>query len=551
MSFITDHKYIGVASEGDVIPDIVKAGMALSDSGISYGDADSDSNWKNPTKYAWDDFDWIRYACEKADDEDQAVNYLTKYLVDEMHASGVSENLFIVGPNKGFVVEADAYRYDIKEINDGIVVMSNYPKELWKTQVFKKLPISRSFDTSVEKNVRKMEVVRLKSLFGIRIIEIGDEFISIKTIPLIYNILTKNIGVKTIIREGERKTVGDFSIELIDIDNNKALISVCNVFKAWEEKMLDYIEPRYGYINVRDMINWSRLHRDDLDGLRPMCQEIFDYESVVIYKIPRNDFKEISSGWFSSNHACSSIYVPFHICNTDIYDPYETGEAAQLSLDLLKVYGSGYLSDYFWKTEEVFLNEINYIEDFLEIYWKQNIDTSDFMTTIDMSMQRQAYFTEELWMELSKISDNKQIIDIIAEIWNKNYTNSLINIENAVSLLDDIPRSINLRTKIIEITLDICKSRINALEKIGKQIELVEEEYKIGKDLIGQGKYKNGFDYLINVFNDCNKLYIGQSLNGIKTDENDETNYVQFIFIVVFTILILIILIVIIKNKKN
>ena len=63
MKFETKHKFIGVATEGDTIPNIVKAGMSLSDAGISYGDADTGSNWKNPTRYAWDDFDWILYAC--------------------------------------------------------------------------------------------------------------------------------------------------------------------------------------------------------------------------------------------------------------------------------------------------------------------------------------------------------------------------------------------------------------------------------------------------------------------------------------------------------
>ena len=104
MSFTTEHKYIGVATQDDVIPNIVKAGMSLSDSGIAYGDADTGSRWINPRKYSWDDFDWIRYACEKADDERQAASLLTEGVVDDLHATGVSENLFIVGPETGFVI---------------------------------------------------------------------------------------------------------------------------------------------------------------------------------------------------------------------------------------------------------------------------------------------------------------------------------------------------------------------------------------------------------------------------------------------------------------
>jgi hypothetical protein len=60
--FTVSQKFIGVATKDDVIPNIIKAGMSLSEAGIAYGDADTDSNWVNPTKNAWDDFDWIRYA---------------------------------------------------------------------------------------------------------------------------------------------------------------------------------------------------------------------------------------------------------------------------------------------------------------------------------------------------------------------------------------------------------------------------------------------------------------------------------------------------------
>jgi hypothetical protein len=54
-----------------------QGGMVLSDSGLAYGDADTNSNWVNPTKFAWDDFDWIRYACQTANSEEDAINLLT------------------------------------------------------------------------------------------------------------------------------------------------------------------------------------------------------------------------------------------------------------------------------------------------------------------------------------------------------------------------------------------------------------------------------------------------------------------------------------------
>ena len=123
-----EHKLIGVATKGDTPPNVLKAGMLLSDAGIAYGDADCPTFYINPTKNAWDDFDWLRYAAQSADNEQQAVEKLEE--VVKMHAPGIGENLFVVGSNSGYVVEADAFHF-VKEEVSGITAMSNYPKQLW------------------------------------------------------------------------------------------------------------------------------------------------------------------------------------------------------------------------------------------------------------------------------------------------------------------------------------------------------------------------------------------------------------------------------------
>lgn len=542
------HKFIGVASKGDTIPNIVKAGMSLSDVGLSYGDADTDSNWVNPTRYAWDDFDWMRYACEKADDEDEAVDLLTKDAVKKMHATGVSENLFVVGPNKGVVIEADAFRYKVKEINDGVIVMSNYPKELWRTHLREKLPVARSFNTVVEKYVYNRGTVRLKSLFGIRIVEIGNDFISVKPVSLIQALKTKSLGVVTKIKLGERETVGYYSVELKDIDGNRAKVRVANNYKVWEEKMLDYIQPQYGHITVKNMINWSRLHKEDLDGLRPMCQNIYEYEAVAIYKIPEQNYEIMSSGWFSPNHACSSIYVPFHICNTDIYDPYETGEAAELCLNLLKEYGHGVLETNFIKVEEVFLDEIYDAEQISIEQMENDLSISDFLTIIDIGMQKQAFLTEEIWMEAIRVSNpnkKKAIMDTIATLWDTNYANSLDNMKNALLSLEEFYDINIIKEKIVEIALDISKSRINAANALGKETQIAEEEYEEGSKLIKQGKYESGFDNIQKAFTRSDMLIKGQSfkdLKAVETEKNKEVDPFLYvlIFILIFAILVLI-----------
>ena len=539
MVFETKHKFIGVATKNDTIPNIVKAGMTLSDSGIAFGDADTDSNWKNPTRYAWDDFDWIRYACETANDEDEAVSLMTIDAVDKMHATGVSENLFVVGHNSGFVIEADAFHYDVKEINDGIVVMSNYPKELWRTQIHKKLPIASSFDIEKEEYVKKGGVISLDSLYLIRIGDIGENSIIARQIPF-FKIINGKIlkrGTKVEIELGKRETVGDFSVELLDINGSKAKIRLCYKFKAWEDKVMDCMQSRYGSISVGDMMNWSRLHREDLDGLRPMCEDVFSYEAVAIYKIPKQNYEKLSSGWFAANHACSSIYVPFHICDHDIFDPYETGEAAELSLNLLNKYGHGTLTDNFSKAERVFLYETEVAEDIAKDMMGNNLSVCEFLTDVDTGMQEQAWLTEQIWMEASKICDQKEkqeIMEIISSLWANNYLSSLEYMEVAIHDLTNISESEYFIDKIGNIILSICELRNNTLEITGTQCHSADIEYKTNGRSTKQEAYGYG------------NVFIGRQLptdlSIVEPEWNEITNLSPNVLSVFFTMISVIVL---------
>jgi len=537
MDFETKHKFIGVATKNDTIPNIVKSGMALSDSGIAFGDADTNSNWKNPTKYAWDDFDWIRYACEIADDEEDAVSLLTIDLVDKMHATGVSENLFVVGPNSGYVVEADAFHYDVKEVNDGVVVMSNYPKELWRTQIHKKLLIASSFDIEKEEYIRKGEIISLNSLYCIKIVDIGENSIVARQIPF-FKIIDGKIlkrGTRVKIELGDRETVGDFSLELLDIDGNKARIKLCYKFKAWEDEVMKHIQPRYGSISVSDMINWSRLHRENLNGLRPMCEDIFSYEAVAIYKIPKQNYEKLSSGWFAANHACSSIYVPFHICDNAIFDPYETGEAAELSFELLGGYGHNILTDNFSKVEEVFLYETEVAENTAKDMITNNLSVSEFLTVIDTGMQEQAWLTQQMWVEASNICDQKnkqEIIDIISGIWENNFSSSLEYMETAINDLTYVPDSEYFIDKIERILLSICELRNETLEIIEPHSHLIGIEHEEGSSTVKQGAYS------------CRDALTGGQLlidlSVIETERNEITDPfpdIMLVFLTMFFIL--------------
>lgn len=541
IEFESFHKYIGVATKGDTLPNIVKAGMSLSDVGIAYGDADTGSNWKNPTRNAWDDFDWIRYACEKADDEDEAVKLLTKDCVDKLHASAVSENLFIVGPEKAFVIEADAFRYNVKEIKN-IVAMTNYPKKLWRTQLIKTLPIASSFNTEKEKYVKKGRTVRLNSLYGVRIVDVEDDWIIARQVPFIkiYNRWIRIVGKRVKIQIGERKTVGDYSIKLLDIDGRKAKISITTVFKAWEDEILKHIKSRYGSIDIKDMIKWSRLHEEDVDDLRPMCEDYFSYEAVIIYKIPSKKYVDLSSGWFSANHACSSIYVPFHIVDSEIYKPYKTGEAAEISIKLLDIYGHGTLSSIFNKVEDVFLNETKEYEKIAITYIEKNTDITDFMTKADISMQKQAWLTEQIWLEIGKKSNSKTKQDttnIISEIWNSNYTASLISISNSINEINSMLDT-ETTDRIIEIALNICKSRLEVAKIVGKNTTEFFNMYENGKKLIERGSYETGFQLIIKAFNGGDLLLKNRELLDIPdVNPKDDIKEMSLILVSLFFLL--------------
>jgi energy-converting hydrogenase A subunit M len=328
----------------------------------------------------------------------------------------------------------------------------------------------------------------------------------------------------------------------MDILGDKAKIRVCNKFKAWEEKMLEHIEPRYGSITIEDMFNWSRLHKEDLDGLRPMCEDIYKYEAVAIYRIPEENYKFFSMGWFSPNHACSSIYVPFHICNTDIYDPYESGESAQLSLDLLNEYGHGNLIEMYNQTEHVFLNELNDIEKIIILNSYKYDLISDFLTIFDMSIQKQAFLTEDMWLQTGRIINQKnkqEIIEIISKIWDTSYSHSFDKMKHALFELKKFTTSNKIIENLQKISLDICRTRIDILELIGIENQNLEKKYNKAAILIENEKYEQGFEILKDVFIKSDMAIKGQYIKSEQIEKNKSKSDDQFFIWLFIVILIL------------
>jgi len=491
--FTVAHTFFGVATKGDTLPSIVKAGMVLTDAGLAFGDADTPSNWINPTKNAWDDFDWIRYACQTADNEQQAITFLTTDVIDKLHATGVSENLFLVGPTQSAVIEADAVHY-ITSTVENVWVMSNYPINLWKTEVLKSRQVARAFNTTKETWARQGSIVHLGSTCGVKILKITNSSLTMKPVPsIIFRLVGQGNPVTCTL--GQRATVGPYSVILQDIQVHKVKLSVQTAVHAWEQELLSYIQPAIGHITIQDMIIWSRLHATDLDGLRPVCDDTVPYEAAMVFKVPQEHADLLSSGWFSANHACSSIYVPVHICDNDIYDPYQTGDAAQLSLDLLKKYGHSALIPSCENVEEVFLAENNISETIAHAFIHNEINITLFMTVIDRGMQEQAYLTEQLWL-----GESNATRDIIDTIWKDNYSTSLDMMGNVASILQTMSGTTPTVTQLEDIALSICKTRIDQATILGMNCTEENQEYSIAKHEFAAGETINGFIHIQHIF---------------------------------------------------
>lgn len=520
MHFEVENKFIGVATKDDVPPNIVKPGMALSDAGIAYGDADIPMIWLNPTRNGWDDFDWIRYACQKAANEDEACKLMTQDVVEKMHAPSVGENLFICGPKKAFLIEADAFHYDVMEVKD-LVVRSNYPKALWRKSPY--ILIAPHFDSSFDGFVSKGRIARIGlCLQGVKIKDIGNDWIVAKLFPF---------GEEVKIFIGETRNVGNFGVKLLECSGRTAHITMRYEYFEWESKIMNLLP--YGSITVKDMINISRLHSDDLNGLRGMCEG--GYEASMIFKIPYEHPEIMSSGWFAPNQ-CSSIYIPVHICVHDIYDPYENGEAHILASKLLDRYGHGNLIDVFAKPENVFLLENEVIEGIASRLDEKNV--SDLLTLSDMKMQLLALLTEEIWLDMAKIEIN-EIEEAIKGIWMNDYFTSLKRIGDAIEIvikengekkLDDILH------KLLAIICNISYSRIKEAELVGKEISPALKKYEKGMDLINKGDYEKGLDNLNEAFEYADCLLMNRPLKIEEENEGIESHLI-FISIVVAAVI--------------
>ena len=433
MHFTVNHKFIGTTTKGDVPPNITKPGMILTDVGLAFGDADTISYLVNPSRNAWDDFDWMRYAAQSADDIEEAITLLTRDIVDKMHAPSVAENIFVIGADSGVVIEADAFNYHIRKVED-VAVQTNYPKELWDIHALYPIFVARDFNSTFMGWVKNGERIHLGGFMGVRITDIGSQSITARLSP---------IGMSRRIALGDGEKLGSFWIELLDIQDGKAKIFLCFKYFMWESKMMDIIENRTGYITVKDMMNWSRIHSSTLGGLRGMCEG--GYEASTVYQIPTEYPHFLSTLWFAADQ-CSSIFIPVHICSRDIYDPYETGEAHHVAFQLLEKYGHGNLTRIFEKPENAFLSETYSVEQKAIQLLKngKKEEAIDLLTLSDINIQMKALLIEKMWLNMSYLPNvSNHLADEILDIWDNDYSD-IGEIDDAINFISSLLKERNL-----------------------------------------------------------------------------------------------------------
>ena len=499
--FRLNHKIIGAATQGDTPPNMIKAGMMMSDAGIAYGDADSPTLYINPTHHAWDDFDWLLYAAENASNEDEAIQRLKQ--VSDMHAPGVGENLFVVGPRKAYVAEGDAFHFVYREIS-GIEVQSNYPKMLWNNRMNKKI-IASSFDTVYEGYVKKWQVVRLGGLAGFRITKIGTNWIMARAIPF---------GEKIKVGEGEGAKIGNFWVQLIECEGKRAKIRACYEYYEWENEIKRRLNTSVG---VQELMNISRLTIDDLHGLRGMAEG--SEKATMIFKIPLQNYEELTMAWFAPD-AIASIYVPVHIADLDIHNAYENGEAAQLAVTLLQKFGSFDFS----RVERVFINENARVE---KIAPK---NPAQILTASDTSMQAQAIMIEKAVLAMPEEKINKFI-----SLWKENYYETIKNMEKNLGKMDA-----SLKKTVTNIALKMCEARVQ-IEKIANGSDYTMQ-YERAKKLAQRGKYQESFDLIKSIFSKTD-----ESLFGIKHEKKSRNDITA---IALMTIAVLFMAMIYIKRRR-
>jgi hypothetical protein len=457
MNFTTKHKIIGIATKGDIPPSILKPGMVLTSAGISIGDADNPTlEHINKNTSAWDDFDWMRYAFQTANSEEEAVRLLTEVAVDELHATSIGETLFVVGPDKGYAIEADAEHYYIHEIKE-YYAKSNYAEFLWEQCSYFTDKYAPAFETKFNGWAIENQTIKLGSecSHGVRILKINENTIIARKYP--------DDGKNVTINVGDTENVYNFRVKVLDINSTKNTVhlTVCYKYLEWREKVNEMVNTKASNITIRDMMSWSRLHSDDLDGLRGFCEgSRSKEESVAIFKHPKERPEMLSCMWFSGIPR-TSIFVPQHIGSKYLFDAIFS---YYIPVVLLENYSHGELTPILERVEDVLINENNFIEDLcLKFNFSMNETLQNILLFTDGILQQNAFDMQRILEQVVRIrrliSNSEPIEDIdrinrvintINKMWDQDFNRSYTGFKLALIEIQEILNDYNWKNNTLK-----------------------------------------------------------------------------------------------------
>ena len=214
------------------------------------------------------------------------------------------------------------------------------------------------------------------------------------------------------------------------------------------------------------------------------------------------------------------------------------------------MYGHDALSPYFTKIEEVFYHEIQDVEQIaLNSLTKDTV--SDMLTTVDGGMQRQAWYTSNIWKDIYDLGsdqDRDDLIILISSLWDTNYRISLMKMNSVVQKLQDEPRYNSLIPPIITIACDICSTHIDAAAVLGGNVSQVQNEFEHGRTLLDQGTYDEGFAELQKVYLHSELILHGQPFESQEVNEG-EVGEMNLVFIIVSLCILLLVILFLIRWK--
>ena len=155
-------------------------------------------------------------------------------------------------------------------------------------------------------------------------------------------------------------------------------------------------------------------------------------------------------------------------------------------------------------------------------------------------------------MDISKISNEntrKFVTDAVKDIWFDNYLISLKMMKEAVNEIKALSNTDQIIIKIGDIILDICKSRIDALNTLGIKSQSAEERYETGFSLIKQGNFEKGFDEIQKAFIECDILLKGQKLTYLEDDDSAKNEKIDTLIYFLYIVLVIVVLLTIFRKK--